>query len=199
MKDLRIPGYSGKNAQRAEGRVEMYEAFINKPVGRGRLHGGVARPATAMRARFSEDQRMVFGGPEFNYPYADELPAAAPVERPGLTAPRNPMRSRDNIATTIQMEQARQRDAMAPEGMRPAAAKPASAAPVVAAGKPRLKTPAEHAIAVLGKPAAKSVYHPKLRNMKGGRHKGKYHQMPDGTYMTGAKHTKYSKPLKVHE
>jgi hypothetical protein len=91
------------------------------------------------------------------------------------------MRSRENIAAAAEYEQAKQRDASAPASLR-------------ASGKAK-RTPAEHAEHVLGKKTKR----PKLLNMKGGRHKNGYHQMPDGTYMTGARHTKYSKPLKVVE
>ena len=210
-----------------------YAAYLEKQkVGRGRSGG--ARAVAPRRPAFTEDQRQVFGSSEFNFPYVDELAPSAPQDVPGVTAPRNPLRSRDDIRAAAEYAQAKQRESMAPEGMRPAAPTPAPEAPKVAAGKSKKwiqeatahmktgaftkqasregKTPAEYAEAVLSHPKkhtettrkraqfVKNVAkRPKLINMKGGRHKNAYHQMPDGTYMTGAKHTKYSKPLKVVE
>jgi hypothetical protein len=67
----------------------------------------------------------------------------------------------------------------------------------VAQAPTRRKAPTKKAVKLPTKLPARGSGKPKLFNSAGKAHRGAFHQMPDGTYMSGAKHSKRSKPLTV--
>ena len=78
-----------------------------------------------------------------------------------------------------------------------AAPPPTGTTTPVAQASTRRKAPAKKAAKLPMKAPARGSGKPKLFNSAGKAHRGAFHQMPDGTYMSGAKHSKRSKPLTV--
>lgn len=132
-------------------------------------------------------------------PAGEQLPAAAMAARELTRAPSTassqdvviPRRRGVQIATPVG------RGKKAAPKKAPAKKAPAKKADTfitdVVAHLKKGSAPAAPAKKGKGRPAV----HPKLMNASGKRHKGAYHQMPDGTYMTGATHSARSKPLTV--